>query len=301
MKHEQFGPAAIVPLISQRLKAWIGRTLGGMIKLIIDVPALRKPISKSPCKAAPKSDAPSGRVEAPDELFDLPHLNVGFRYILNLTHVGKILVRSGSDVQNEFEGVENNGVQRPAGRRSDLRALLKLIIEARTGGGSEHWQQTHLLTIMDSSKKRKLTVDDEDRVQRSKGNDGQTVEQATRPSDETGPALARVFSSDSRKAKKGKGKAKGSAPKKEVPKTKQNIKKLVPPRPFPTVPTSESATGPRSAHKEGKNYICITRKTPLAAYLRRCKDVVLSDGCVLSCDYYDSSTYQPLSDTKACT
>ncbi|KAF9792259.1 hypothetical protein BJ322DRAFT_997906 [Thelephora terrestris] len=56
------------------------------------------------------------------------------------------------------------------------------------------------------------------------------------------------------------------------------IKKLTPPRPFPTVPTSASATGPRSAHSEGKNCICITRKTPLGAYLRRCKDVILEDG-----------------------
>ncbi|KAL0947544.1 hypothetical protein HGRIS_013640 [Hohenbuehelia grisea] len=56
------------------------------------------------------------------------------------------------------------------------------------------------------------------------------------------------------------------------------IRKLVPQRPFPTVPTSVSATGPRSAHKEGKNMICISRKTPLAAYMRRCKDVVLKDG-----------------------
>ncbi|KAK7688991.1 hypothetical protein QCA50_007682 [Cerrena zonata] len=39
-----------------------------------------------------------------------------------------------------------------------------------------------------------------------------------------------------------------------------------------------SATGPRSAHTEGKNYICITRKTPLGAYLRRCKDLILKDG-----------------------
>ena len=60
------------------------------------------------------------------------------------------------------------------------------------------------------------------------------------------------------------------------------IKKLTPPRPFPTVPASVSATGPRSARSEGKNYICITRNTPLAAYLRRCKDVVLEDGWVAS-------------------
>jgi len=56
------------------------------------------------------------------------------------------------------------------------------------------------------------------------------------------------------------------------------INKLTPPRPFPTVPASVSATGPRSAHSEGKNHICVTRKTPLAAYLRRCKDVILKDG-----------------------
>src|ERR1700761_9349449 len=58
------------------------------------------------------------------------------------------------------------------------------------------------------------------------------------------------------------------------------IVKLAPPRPFPTVPRSVSATGPRSAHKEGKNLICITRKTPLAAYLRRCKNLIIADGWV---------------------
>ncbi|KAL5490406.1 hypothetical protein ACEPAI_5239 [Sanghuangporus weigelae] len=58
----------------------------------------------------------------------------------------------------------------------------------------------------------------------------------------------------------------------------QMIRKLAPPRPFPTVPTSVSATGPRSAHKEGKNRICITRRMDLGAYLWRCKDVVLQDG-----------------------
>ncbi|PIL32635.1 hypothetical protein GSI_05339 [Ganoderma sinense ZZ0214-1] len=62
------------------------------------------------------------------------------------------------------------------------------------------------------------------------------------------------------------------------PQHKHKVRKLVPPRPFPTVPASVSATGPRSAHTEGKNYICITRRTELGAYLRRCKDVFLKDG-----------------------
>ncbi|KII89299.1 hypothetical protein PLICRDRAFT_124417 [Plicaturopsis crispa FD-325 SS-3] len=65
---------------------------------------------------------------------------------------------------------------------------------------------------------------------------------------------------------------------KDVTKSRRKRTKLAPQRPYPTVPTSVSATGPRSAHTEGKNYICLTRKTPLGAYLRRCKDVVLKDG-----------------------
>ena len=60
--------------------------------------------------------------------------------------------------------------------------------------------------------------------------------------------------------------------------TGHKVRKLVPPRPFPTVPASVSATGPRSAHPEGKNYICVTRRTELGAYLRRCKDVFIKDG-----------------------
>ncbi|KAJ7118862.1 hypothetical protein C8R44DRAFT_185046 [Mycena epipterygia] len=67
-------------------------------------------------------------------------------------------------------------------------------------------------------------------------------------------------------------------PRAEPPPQRGRINKLAPTRPFPTVPTSVSATGPRSAHKEGKNLICITRKTPLATYLRRCKNVIINDG-----------------------
>lgn len=57
-----------------------------------------------------------------------------------------------------------------------------------------------------------------------------------------------------------------------------HIRKLAPPRPFPTVASASSATGPRSAHHEGKNNICITRKTKLAAYLCRCKALLVDDG-----------------------
>ncbi|KAJ7677267.1 hypothetical protein B0H17DRAFT_945183 [Mycena rosella] len=67
-------------------------------------------------------------------------------------------------------------------------------------------------------------------------------------------------------------------PKSEPRQQRSRINKLAPTRPFPTVPTSVSATGPRSAHREGKNLICITRKTPLNTYIRRCKNAIIDDG-----------------------
>ena len=63
---------------------------------------------------------------------------------------------------------------------------------------------------------------------------------------------------------------------------RHKVNKLAPPRPLPTVPAGVSSTGPRSAHHEGKNYITVTRKTKLGSYLRRCKDVILKNGCVHS-------------------
>jgi hypothetical protein len=88
--------------------------------------------------------------------------------------------------------------------------------------------------------------------------------------------------------KQGKGKRKAptnvtpvTTPVKPAPqpsKRREHIRKLAPPRPFPTVPTSVSASGPKSSHKEGKNLICITRNTPLAAYLSRCKKLLVDEG-----------------------
>ena len=83
--------------------------------------------------------------------------------------------------------------------------------------------------------------------------------------------------------KKGKGRREKCP---ESSKTRPNsphrrVNKLKPPRPFPTVPASVSATGPRSAHREGKNLICITRHTSLGVYMRRCKNLIIEDGYVL--------------------
>ena len=81
---------------------------------------------------------------------------------------------------------------------------------------------------------------------------------------------------------KGKGKAKEIVPNAPGRASRPRINKLAPPRPFPTVPKSVSATGPRSAHKEGKNFLCLTRKTSLGAYMRRCKDVIIKDGYAIT-------------------
>ena len=80
--------------------------------------------------------------------------------------------------------------------------------------------------------------------------------------------------------------------------TSHRVNKLVPPRPFPTVPAAVSATGPRSAHHEGKNYITVTRKTKLGSYLRRCKDIVLKDGCVPSEPEHDARRADNVPDTS---
>lgn len=106
-----------------------------------------------------------------------------------------------------------------------------------------------------------------------------------RPSTETAPTSQSPESvmvvesvEASHESEKKKGKRKATEPPEDDHAAKATYRKLAPPRPFPTVPTSVSATGPRSAHVEGKNYICVTRKTPLGAYLRRCKDAVLKAG-----------------------
>ncbi|KAF9646827.1 hypothetical protein BDM02DRAFT_2874357 [Thelephora ganbajun] len=104
------------------------------------------------------------------------------------------------------------------------------------------------------------------------------------PQDEQSVKRAKLDASNVPKAVQDEGAAEEQQPPTPNPPPAESvakrpkIKKLTPSRPFPTVPASASATGPRSAHSEGKNYICITRRTPIAAYLRRCKDVIVTDG-----------------------
>ena len=59
-------------------------TLGGMIRLIMEVPALRD-YSDEHCdtpRGRGRRYAPASRVKALDELLDFPHLNVLFRLVL---------------------------------------------------------------------------------------------------------------------------------------------------------------------------------------------------------------------------
>ncbi|KAG8831320.1 hypothetical protein FRC17_003273 [Serendipita sp. 399] len=69
-----------------------------------------------------------------------------------------------------------------------------------------------------------------------------------------------------------------SIPTKGPLKRRPKITKLAPQRPYPTVPTSSSATGPKSKRKEGNNKICVTRRTTLGAYLSQCRNLFVKQG-----------------------
>ena len=69
----------------------IARTFGGMIRLIMEVPALTMNFVNQEPEVKRKfiSNAPSGCVKALDELLDLPHLNILLSLIL--THCTDVL------------------------------------------------------------------------------------------------------------------------------------------------------------------------------------------------------------------
>jgi hypothetical protein len=143
------------------------------------------------------------------------------------------------------------------------------------------------------SKKRKLESGPADTSKRPKMTDEVTLSAPSQlaatiniaqPSDstvQTSPQTAAAIAELHNDTKNSKGKGKEKDRPDTQTRNARRIKKLVPPRPFPTVPPSVSATGPRSSHREGKNMICLTRKTSLGTYMRRCKDVIIKDGYVL--------------------
>jgi len=92
------------------------------------------------------------------------------------------------------------------------------------------------------------------------------------------PVLQNPNNSEKKKQGKGKNQKRPETSQMRPNSPHGRVNKLKPPRPFPTVPASVSATGPRSAHREGKNLICITRHTSLGVYMRRCKKLIIEDG-----------------------
>ncbi|KAF8590505.1 hypothetical protein K439DRAFT_1627782 [Ramaria rubella] len=128
-------------------------------------------------------------------------------------------------------------------------------------------------------------------MKRKNTSDESAVSKRARPDSSTDKAQNTTQSGIASSAQRGEsslrskeaGKTRGTAtaPSKLISppsKRRETIRKLAPPRPFPNVPSSVSASGPKSTHKEGKNLICISRRTPLAAYLRRCKKLLIEDG-----------------------
>jgi len=141
---------------------------------------------------------------------------------------------------------------------------------------------------MNATRKRKLdsdTPEEPDKRLRMTTQAGPSTSGIVPPqpvADASEMTSSKPLDSSSEPKRKGKGKQKGNSNFVEkdspAPPPRRRINKLNAPRPFPTVPTSVNATGPRSSHREGTNMICLTRKTGLGAYMRRCKNVIVQDG-----------------------
>ena len=150
-------------------------------------------------------------------------------------------------------------------------------------GESEHSKRVKL----DSTSHKKVSpnqscgqrINEQQSLESSSG----VAAEAQTQSKEKGKGKQKQKQQEEKERGKGKATTPITAPVKATPQPsirRENIRKLAPPRPFPTVHSSVSASGPKSAHKEGKNLICITRHTPLAAYLSRCKKLLVDEGCV---------------------
>ncbi|KIM49527.1 hypothetical protein M413DRAFT_110341 [Hebeloma cylindrosporum] len=137
---------------------------------------------------------------------------------------------------------------------------------------------------MNSNKKRKIDSNDlDDSSKRHKTAQAEPavlteIPQTSEPQANDEGSSDPPARKDATRKDKGKKKQDANGPASGDQQPRRRINKLDPPRPFPVVPTSVSDTGPRSSHREGKNMICLTRKTSLGAYMRRCKDVILKDG-----------------------
>lgn len=228
---------------------------------------------------------PSCRVKALDELFDLPHLDILLRSVR--THIGRRRVRflGGPGVrcrQAVCKGNLNKARLIFRERNSCCLHLLSSIPLLSRPRPPPLMSQTN-------NKKRKMEVGAEDSVKRVKVTGSElsvnilkisakdTVAGPSQSEAQTETHIPGLPENATGPKAKGKERAKADISQKA---SRHRIRKLVPPRPFPTVPRSVSATGPRSSHREGKNLICLTRKSSLSNYMRRCKDVIINDGYV---------------------
>ena len=107
-------------------------TFGGMIKLIMDVPALgtrARTMSGATIDVVIRCHIPSGRVQALDELLDFPHLNVLFCHVL--THAGRVLIELVSLFLGDFScflrALEDGGEER---KRLEKKRLVRYLDSA---------------------------------------------------------------------------------------------------------------------------------------------------------------------------
>ena len=229
-------------------------------------------------KGQKKKVVPSGSIKALDELLDLPHLYVLLRNVL--THRGQ---RSMHFLEVAIHSEVN---KKKETKNVDLLAVLYLRLYLLRPQESFVKQRSRRCLVLSHRPpmKRKLDEHEDSRKRLKLTGSGSKSPESPATTSKSPPLLEMEVGPNASEDIKGKGKKKEESKDSSKPHDQKirhphrRINKLVPPRPYPTVPASVSATGPRSNHKEGKNLICITRKTSLACYLRRCKDVIIKDG-----------------------
>jgi len=208
-----------------------------------------------------RQDAPTCGVEALDELFNLPCLDVLLCFV---AHFDRVHERKARRCLLYAQG---------KGREGARAAAFVLCCHP-----PQHFSGMTRKRKRDSGPPE-IALDAAGTAQLAHTNEsGQALEEETRSDMDLGVTDAQnnTVSATKKRPKTKKKTTQGRGPLAPKPK----IIKLKPARPYPTVPTSSSATVPKSRRAEGRNKVCVTRRTELGSYLRQCRDVLTKDGYV---------------------
>lgn len=218
-------------------------------------------------------DAPTCGVEALDEFFNLPCLDILLCFV---AHFDRLHAERLEGACLAAKRARRQGREQGGGPLSDVVTIPNYFIEStkmtrkrkRDSGPSE--------TAPDATSTAQPAQVNES------GSDAAPVEEIGAEANmDLGVADAQNNAHGTLSAVKKRSKAKKKTTQGRGPLApKPKIVKLKPARPYPTVPTSSSATVPKSRRAEGRNKICVTRRTELGSYLRQCRNVLTKDGYV---------------------